>query len=151
MFERVFRYFKFELPSTGVKSFEVTRETVMDPSQALKDLLKASVHEQRAALLQDVQAFAARFRELHNLELKFLPEACELLIDASVDSDKTIRTICEERFKDFEHGLKIIARNSGNTSFEINRDMADNPDQELSRWVVESFRNKDASQEGNHA
>lgn len=151
VFERVFRYFKFELPSTGVQAFEVTRETVINPTLALKNLLKASVQQQRAALLQDVQDFAARFRDLHGLELSFSAEACETLIDASIDTDKTVRTICEERFKDFEHGLKIIARNTGKQSFDITKAMVEKPDQELSQWVVDSFRERTGKQESQDA
>ncbi|MDV7392997.1 hypothetical protein RZS08_16620, partial [Arthrospira platensis SPKY1] len=103
--------------------------------------------QQRVALLQEVQSFAGRFKELHGLELSFSTEACEALIDASVDSDKTIRTICEERFKDFEHGLKIIARNTGKQVFEVTKAMAERPDKELSQWVVDSFREQAKQQE----
>ena len=67
-------------------------------------------------------------------------DACDLLIDIAVDKDKTIRAICEDRFKDLEYGLKIVSRNTGATTFEINREMADNPDAELSKMVVESFK-----------
>ncbi|MCD8481592.1 MAG: hypothetical protein LR015_02280 [Verrucomicrobia bacterium] len=142
VFERVFRYFKFELPSTGLKSFEVTRETVINPVEALKNLLKESTHQQRTMLRSELQSFASRFKETHDLSLEFNDDACEVLIDLSVDKDKTIRSICEDLFKDFEHGLKIIARNTGQSAFTITGDMARNPDAELSKWVVNSFRNR---------
>lgn len=142
VFERVFRYFKFELPSSGVESFEVTAETVADPPSALKKLLKDNTHLQRNVLRAQLDDFRERFLELHGLALEFSTEACDLLIDAAVDRDKTIRSVCEERFKDFEHGLKIISRNSGQTTFTIDAEMAHDPDGQLSKWVVESFRNR---------
>ena len=140
IFERVFRYFKFELPSAGAPSFEVTRETVANPQEALKSLLKEHSHMRRNVLGQELETFAKRFGEETGIAIRFSPEACDLLIDAAVDRDKTIRAVCEDRFKDLQHGLQIVARNTGTQSFEISRAMAENPDAELSRMVVASFR-----------
>ena len=142
IFERVFRYFKFELPSAGATSFEVSRETVADPATALKSLLKEHGHMRRNVLAQEIAAFADRFNQDTGLVLKFSEEASDLLIDIAVDRDKTIRSVCEDRFKDLEHGLKIVSRNIGKEIFEITRKLAENPDAELSFMVVESFKNR---------
>jgi ATP-dependent Clp protease ATP-binding subunit ClpX len=142
VFERVFRYFKFELPSAGAKSFEVTRETVADPHAALKALLREHSHMRRNVLGEEIAAFAARFAQESGLEVRFSEEASDLLINIAVDRDKTIRAVCEERFKDLEHGLQIVARNLGRKAFEISREMAENPDAALSKMVVDSFRNR---------
>ena len=142
IFERVFRYFKFELPSAGIPSFEVTRETVASPQDSLKALLKEHSHMKRNVLHREIDAFTERFSADTGLEISFSAEASDLLIDIAVDKDKTIRAVCEDRFKDLEHGLKIVSRNTGNTSFEISRAMADNPDRELSKMVVESFQER---------
>jgi ATP-dependent Clp protease ATP-binding subunit ClpX len=142
VFEHVFRYFKFELPSAGVPSFEVTRETVDNPQESLKSLLKEHSHMQRSVLHKELDAFRERFTNETGLEISFTEEACDVLIDVAVDKDKTIRAVCEDRFKDLEHGLKIVSRNIGTKSFEISKKMAENPDKELSQMVVESFKNK---------
>jgi hypothetical protein len=139
VFERIFRYFKFELPSTGITAFEVTRETVADPQDALKLLLKDNLHQQRGILREEIDAFAKRFASETGINISFTEEACEILIDAAVDRDKTIRAVCEERFKDLQHGLGIIVRNGGEPSFTIDAAMARQPDNELSKWVVRSF------------
>ncbi len=142
VFEHVFRYFKFELPSAGVPSFEVTRETVANPQESLKTLLKEHSHMKRNVLHKEIDAFAERFATETGLTIEFSKEACDLLIDIAVDKDKTIRAVCEDRFKDLEHGLKIVSRNTGKAGFEINLAMAENPDKELSKLVVESFKEK---------
>jgi endopeptidase Clp ATP-binding regulatory subunit ClpX len=147
VFEQVFRHFKFELPSTGISSFEVTKETVEDPAEALKKLLKDNAHLQRSCLRDEIEAFAKRFEETHELRLIFNDEAADVLIDLAVDRDKTIRAICEERFKDFEHGLKIVSRNTEETKFVIDGEMAREPDRELSKWVVESFKKRPTIEE----
>ncbi len=148
VFERVFRYFKFELPSAGIPSFEVTRETVANPHEALKALLREHGHLKRNVLHQELDAFTERFARETGLAISFTDEARGQLIDIAVDRDKTIRAVCEERFKDLEHALQIVARNTGTRQFEIGLEMVRNPDAELSRMVVESFaRRQSASSE----
>ncbi|NDV61405.1 AAA domain-containing protein [Puniceicoccales bacterium CK1056] len=142
VFERVFRYFKFELPSAGTKSFEVTQETVANPHESLKDLLKANSHMRRNVLAEEIESFSERFQKETGLTVSFSEEARNRLIDIAVDRDKTIRAVCEERFKDLEYGLKIISRNLEETKFEITGAMVENPDSELSKMVVDSFQNK---------
>lgn len=142
VFERIFRYFKFELPSTGIESFEVTSDIIQDPPSALKNLLKENASVQRSVLRQEIDEFAERFEDTHDLKLTFTDEAYDVLIDTAVDRDKTIRSVCEERFKDFEHGLKIVSRNTGSNEFTIDGTMAKDPDGQLSRWVVDSFKNR---------
>ncbi|MDP0501685.1 MAG: AAA family ATPase [Verrucomicrobiota bacterium JB022] len=147
VFEKIFREFKFELPSTGIQSFEVTRETVESPHEALKALLRDNAHLQRSVLCRELKAFAEDFAEVNGLEISFANEATDVLVDAAVDQDKTIRAICEDRFRDFVHGLKIIARNTRQQTFVITGEMARNPDKELSRLVVESFRHREQPEE----
>ncbi len=146
VFERIFRSFKFELPSTAIRSFEVTTETVSNPEKSLKDLLKDNHHLQRQVMKEEIEAFAKRFRQQTDLTLEFDDEACDALIDESVSQDKTIRSVAEEKFKDFEHGLKIVSRNTGEVVFQIGRDFVVDPDKALSQLVMESFgRKKEAT------
>lgn len=138
--EGVFRNFKFQLPSTAIKNFEADTDTVSDPLNALKNLLSKNRRSQRNLLKSEVAEFARRFQEEHGLELVFSDDAVDLLVELCITQDKTMRTIFHEKFHDFQHGLKLISKNTGRTSFEISRAVVDNPDQELSRWVVESFQ-----------
>ena len=141
--ERVLRDFKFELPSTAVKSFRIDRSTVAGPAQTLGSLLKENAYQQRDVLKADVAAFTARFQKEHGFELVFDESAIERLIELSLAADKTIRALCEERFRDFHHGLKLIARDGDTRRFIINREVIDAPDKVLSRWVVDRFREGD--------
>jgi len=142
--EYAFRDFKFELPSTAIKSFEVTTDTIEKPDEELKTLLLESKHLQKDVQKEDLERFAQSFKSAHGLTIEFSPDAMEILIKISVDEDKTIRAVCEERFKDFQHGLKIISRNTDQAHFVIDEKVAKNPDDELSDWVVKSFKKKKA-------
>ncbi|MFT3831453.1 MAG: AAA family ATPase [Opitutaceae bacterium] len=138
--ERVFRDFKFELPSTAIKTFAIDSASIADPAAALQRLLRENADRQHDVLRAEVTAFASRFRQEHGFDLLFADDAVAALIDASLTTDKTIRALCEEKLRDFHHGLKLVSRNTGRTQFPITREVVEQPDKILSGWVVESFR-----------
>lgn len=123
-----------------MKSFTIDRATVAAPAGTLQLILRQNAASQRDVLKADVAAFAARFQKDHGFELVFDEPAIERLIELSLAADKTIRALCEDKFRDFHHGLKLIARDGEPRRFIISREVVDAPDQVLSRWVVERFR-----------
>ena len=138
--ERVFRDLKFELPSTPVKRFVVTRELVDSPARSLESLLKESEREEHKVLHQLVHEFAQRFKETHGLTLRFTEDAAEALVEAALSAGVGVRDLCATRFKDYQFGLKLIAQNTGQQEFVIDGAAAGSPDQTLSDWVVASYR-----------
>ena len=138
--ERVFREIKFELPSTEVKRFVVTRELVDDPAAELQKILADPRQEERIVARQLVDEFALRFEENHGLKISFTPEAAELLVNEAVEKSQSVRDLCAKRFKDFQFGLKLIAQNSGQKEFVISPEVVQAPDKVLSDWVVASYR-----------
>jgi ATP-dependent Clp protease ATP-binding subunit ClpX len=145
--ERVFRDFKFELPSTAIKEFQVDKGTVEEPTVNLKKLLADNAHLQLDVHKQALKEFAKDFMSAHGFTLIFEKDAIDRVIELVEEEDKTPRTICAERFRDLEHGLSIIARNSDKTVFTITKALVDNPDKEISKWVVKSFRDKEEGEE----
>ena len=138
--ERAFRELKFELPSTAVKRFEVTGELVENPVAALRKLLAESERVEHVLLAQMVHEFAERFRDSHGLALKFTEDAAGLLVEQALGGAVPVRELCAARFKDFQFGLKLIAQNTGQVEFTIDRATAEAPDRVLSEWVVASYR-----------
>ncbi len=138
--ERIFRDFKFELPSTKVKRFVVTGELVDQPAAELQKLLREHEKEERSVARQLVHDFAGRFHELHRLKILFTDEAADWLVTQSLEQAMAVRDLCMERFKDFQFGLKLIAQNTGRNEFTIDRATAETPDKILSDWVVASYR-----------
>ncbi len=138
--ERVFRDFKFELPSLGVKRFDVTVETVKDPASTLAAVLAGCADERMAVFQTEVTEFAAEFERVNGLKLNFDPGAIEELVAASRDSGRTVRTVCREKFHDLEYGLRLISRNTGQTAFRISRKFVANPGEELSARLKRSFK-----------
>ncbi len=138
--ERLFRDYKFELPSTALKSFEVSTATLDDPTAALRALLRQNRLAQQDILKAEIADYTQRFRQECGLELTFHEDAIAALLEQSVNQDKTIRALCETKFRDFPHGLKLLAQATQRTAFVITRAAVENPDRELSRWIIESFQ-----------
>jgi endopeptidase Clp ATP-binding regulatory subunit ClpX len=137
--ERTLRDFKFELPSTTIKAVEVNTATIDDPHQSLQAILKRNRTAQRGLLREEVNKFADRFRTDSGITLEFDDGAVDALVALSVATDKTVRALCEERFRNFPHGLQWVSRNTNRTAFTISRATIEEPDKELSKWIRESF------------
>ena len=138
--ERVFREIKFELPSTHVKRFVVTRELVENPEEELRKILADPQQEERIVTRQLVDEFARRFQESHGMAIKFTEAATQLLVDEALQNHQSVRDLCAARFKNFHFGLKLIAQNSGQNEFELDTEAVSSPDKVLSDWVVASYR-----------
>ena len=138
--ERVFRDIKFELPSTKVKRFVVTRELVDEPAAELAKILADPKREERIVARQLVDEFARRFQENHGMKIRFTEAAAEMLVKEALEKAQSVRDLCAKRFKDFQFGLKLIAQNSGQREFVIDTDAVEAPDKVLSDWVVASYR-----------
>jgi hypothetical protein len=137
--ERLFRDFKFELPSAGSRELEVNAEMVQEPRAALAQMLAAGSESQRERMRAEIAEFAARFRKEHGLELDFTPAAADALIELSLESDKTIRAIAEKRFRDLGYALKLVSRNTGRLDFRITKAAVHNPDRTISGWITKSY------------
>jgi endopeptidase Clp ATP-binding regulatory subunit ClpX len=138
--ERVFRDIKFELPSSKVKRFVVTRELVDNPAAELQKILAEPKREETIVARQLVEEFARRFQEAHGLKLRFTGAAADLLVEEALAKSQSVRDLCAARFKDYQFGLKLITQNSAQAEFVIDEEAVRNPDQVLSEWVVASYR-----------
>lgn len=138
--ERVLRDFKFELPSSNIKRFVVTPETVADPRRALQKLLDSPQTGERAVMAQMAQEWAQRFSEQHDLLVRFSDEAVEALIARARAEEKGVRELCNTLFKDYQFGLNLIRKNTGKSEFVLPPEAVHDPDKILSSWVVAGYR-----------
>ena len=138
--ERIMRDFKFELPSSLVSHFTVTREVIEQPVESLKKLISESCREDRAVALKAIHDYTSLIEQEHGFKLQFNDEAVARLIELA--AEKSVRTsdLCRTLFKDFQFGLKLIRQNTQQTEFVITPDVVNDPDKCLSDWVVTSYR-----------
>ena len=137
--EKTFRDFKFELPSTAIRNFSVNADTVENPGVELEKLLEKKRDHLDDSLLEDVDRFSDQFKKECGFTLKFRKAAKVAIVKESLKENRSVRAICERKFSDFVHGLGILNQRTGKKEFIIDKKVVDDPDKELSQWVVESF------------
>jgi ATP-dependent Clp protease ATP-binding subunit ClpX len=138
--EKVFRNFKFELPSTRINAFKVSAETIEHPEKTLTELLEANKGLLKESLAGEIAEFSKKFLAQYSFLLNFTDSAVSALIEESMSTGKSIRGLCEDKFRDFPYGLKLVSDKSNIMKFEIDSDCIANPDKTLSTWVVDGFK-----------
>ena len=91
-------------------------------------------------MVAEISAFSRRFEGDHGVRLAFDSGAVARLSDLVSSSGKSVPEICSERFRDFQFGLQLIRKNTGQTSFPVTAEAVDDPDKYLSNLVVASYR-----------
>jgi hypothetical protein len=142
--EKTFRDFKFELPSSGIRNFEVSAQTVDEPKDSLADLLEQNRDQLDESMLADVDRFTEDFKREHGFLLRMRKPAKSALVKIALKENRSVRAVCERKFSDYEHGLGIISQRTGKKEFVIEKKTIDDPDKELSSWVVDSFGSKNS-------
>ena len=84
--------------------------------------------------------WAERFGQKHDLKIRFEPDAAEAVVERSLAARRPVRDVCDELFKDYEFGLKLIGKNSGRDEFVLTRIAVENPERFISEMVVASYR-----------
>ena len=125
--ERVLIKFEKALPTREVKSLVVDREIVDDPAGGLGRVLGES----------QVVSFTSSFEKAYGIRLAFEDAALGYLSEQAQEGGVPRDELCEERFGDYGHGLKLL----GKPSFLITREAAEKPKEHLDS-LVKAFYNQ---------
>lgn len=137
--ERVFRDFKFELPGTAVTELIVDGALVDDPAGAMGRLRESGAVRADARAMGELSAFRRQFAEEHGVRLSFDAGAIEAILDEAGKRQTGALAVCRDRFRDYQFGLKLIQRNTGQDAFTLPRGAVEDPDGYLSGLVVASY------------
>ncbi len=142
--ERALREFKYELPSSTVRQFVVTRELVEKPESELGRILHEPEYEKRLLMQQFVREFERKFEEKHKLKIRFADDTTEEIINRALKANQSVSELCADLFKDLHFGLNLIKNNTAQTEFLIPAAALEAPDKFLSDWVLNSYRKESA-------
>ena len=137
--ERTLRDFKFELPSTEITHFVVTRKLVDDPRGELQKIMASPKLMERAYIKELVRQFEKGFYEKHDIRISFDDEAADLIVKQAEEVKMEARDLCRALLKDYEHGLNLIRGNTGQNCFTITAETVNSPAETLNRWIKESY------------
>ena len=139
VWEKLFRDYKYYLAGSGISQLRVTAELVREPQRVL-DRLRAEGHKyETAALKEHARRFADEFRQRHALEVAFDDSALERLAERAQAERMTMAELCAHLFKDFQFGLSLIQKNTGQKTFVLDAAAVDAPDKYLSKLVTGSY------------
>lgn len=137
--ERVFREYKYQLPDHDVKKFIVGREIVEDPEGQLSELLEKPT--QYHAKIQQFQVSKVEqvFADKYGIEVKFTPEASQLIAEKAEELGQDLLDYSAVLFKEYEHGLNLLRKSSRQAQFVIDEAMVENPAETVERWIKEAY------------
>ncbi|PAW65221.1 MAG: hypothetical protein B9S36_00620 [Verrucomicrobiia bacterium Tous-C2TDCM] len=138
--ERLLRHFKFELPGTSVTELRITAELVADPAATLAAILEGAAPATDPRVVAEIASFRRKFESEHGVRLVFEAAAVARLKILSEESGQSVLDLCVGKFRDFQFGLQLIRKNTGQTTFPVTSEAIDDPDKYLSNLVVASYR-----------
>src|SRR5213082_1709908 len=139
VFEKLFRDYKYHLAGSGLSQLRVTAELVREPKRVL-DQLMAEGHKIQAQTLEaGVRQFAAEFKNEHRVEVVFDESALRRLVERAQTERMNMNDLCAHLFKDYQFGLSLVKKNTGQTKFVLGAAAVDAPDRCLSELVVQSY------------
>jgi len=112
---------------------------VREPQRVLEQLMVEG-HKLEAQMLEaGAREFAEKFSSEHGSEIIFDESAIRRLVERAQAERMTMSDLCAHLFKDFQFGLSLIKKNTGQTQFVLNAAAIDGPDKFLSELVVQSY------------
>ena len=146
--ERLLRNFKFELPGTSLTELTVDGELVDQPAKVLDGLLGEAETFADSRVVAELAAFKRKFEQEFGVRLTFEGDTVTGLAGLAEERGQSVLQLCEELFRDYQFGLKLIKKNTGQDSFPIPASALKDPDEFLSGLVVASYgREKKTAQE----
>jgi len=100
-------------------------ELVREPKRVLDRLLVEGHREEAKTLETSVRQFADKFRNEHGLEIDFDDSAARRLVERAQAERMTMAELCSHLFKDYQFGLSLIEKNTGQKKFVLNRSRSD--------------------------
>lgn len=137
--ERLLRNFKFELPGTSLTELTVDGELVDQPAKVLDRLLGEAETFADSRVVAELAAFKRKFEQEFGVKLTFDSDTVTGLAGLAEERGQSVLQLCEELFRDYQFGLKLIKKNTGQDSFPIPASALKDPDEFLSGLVVASY------------
>ncbi|WP_411844912.1 AAA family ATPase [Roseibacillus persicicus] len=144
--EKQLRDFKFDLPGTSVSELIIDRNLLENREAKLKEFAELGKRVDVKKTRSEVEIWEKEFSEKHEVSVKLDDQAVLALAERATEQGRSVLQVCRERFKDYQFGIKLIEKNTGQREFVLTPDAVADPDKFLSEMVVLSYsRDSDAS------
>lgn len=135
--EKILRGFKYELPSTQIREFDLTKEGVLSPGSRLGELLKGEVEHE---IVSAIRRFEQDFFEKNRIRLRLDPSACEAVKGQMAGKECDAPEFLGKLFSNYAYGLALISEKNGGKEFLISKEAIENPNAVLNGWIKEAYK-----------
>lgn len=119
VFEKIFRHYKYELPSTTIRAFLVTPQLVSAPDQELEKMLADPNYAIFPVFAHLVQEQENQLMAKEGLEVIFTEDATRMLYNKAKDENLDVPTLCQIVWDELLYGLKMLQKTSGMGRFTL--------------------------------
>ena len=137
--ESIMRKFKYELPSSHIRSLTVDAATIDDPGQNLERVLKQPDMSRYEDAFNDLVNFQNEFLESFGITLHFTDELAKKIANHSVENGLNAYSFVKELLASYHHGLALVRSHTGQSEFAIPAEAFKNPDQVLEELIRKSY------------
>lgn len=138
--EKLLRDFKYELPGTTVTELVFDQDLIDNREAHLekyRDLGKGLVVEKAR---DEVNVFVREFHEKHGVKITLEDDAVASLVKLASEQARSVLQVARQHFRDYQFGLQLIQKNTGQNEFIIPAGAVEDPDKHLSNLVVQSYK-----------
>ncbi len=139
VFEKLFRDYKYYLAGSGLSQLRVTAELVREPKRVLQQLMAEGHKEEAKALEANALQFAEKFKQAHGIEIVLEDAAVHRLVQRTQAERMTMEQLCGHLFREYQFGLGLVKKNTGQNRFVLDAAAVDQPDKFLSELVIKSY------------
>ena len=140
--EKILRDFKYELPGTSVTELVVNEDLIENREKHLESYREMGQELVVEKARHEVDAFIAEFKNKHNLVIRLQDEAVALLVKTAGDQARSVLQVARQLFRDYQFGLKLVQKNTGQQVFDLPLEAVKNPDDYISALVVKSYKDE---------
>jgi endopeptidase Clp ATP-binding regulatory subunit ClpX len=138
--EKILRDFKYELPGTSVNELVVDDELILNREAHLEKYRELGQELVVEKARQEINAFIREFKDKHGVVINLSDEAVARLVTLAGEQARSVFQVARQHFRDYQFGLKLIQKNTGQRDFVLTQEAVDDPDRFLSDLVVRSYK-----------
>ena len=138
--EKILRDFKYELPGTSVSELVVDDELIAQREERLEKYRELGQELVVEKARQEVNAFIREFKDKHGVVIKLDDDAVARLVTMAGEQARSVFQVARQHFRDYQFGLKLIQKNTGQREFVLTEQAVNDPDRFLSDLVVKSYQ-----------
>lgn len=137
--ERIFRSFKYELPSSKIRLITLTRQMVDNPKAVLSELLQEEMAERRKVIEEEVRLFEKNFSQKHGVTVRFSEAATRRIQDTVMEQELETLPYLESLLSNYAYGLGLIQKMQPRPEFVLESENMTNPNAVLENWIREAY------------